>query len=621
MKSGRRIMRSRTIWNVPGILRRALCAWILSAAVSYLLLPMQLRDLSDLSGLRQMSLARSCLICCGLFILMTLLSAFSYFEKWERSGMIVGFLVLSGCALFSNFSLPLLGVILLLMLIFFGFALYGWDGRPEAESIKGPGKKRYLCITILLTALFFLFVSAWTVGRIYSFNTPSYDFGIFSQMFYSMKEIGLPLTTLERDGLLSHFAVHVSPIYYLMLPFYILAPYPATLQILQAAVLASAVIPAWKTARHFGLNAPARMLCCALLLLYPAYSGGTSYDLHENCFLMPLLLWLLYSIEKRNLPLIALFSFLTLTVKEDASVYVAVIALWLIIRCALHGEKRFVFAGIGMLAGSIAWFLLATGYLAAYGDGVMSGRYKNFFFEDSSSLLTVVKAVFLNPMKAIYECIESEKLEFILLTLLPLLGLPLFTRRYERYILLIPYILINLMSDYQYQHDIYFQYTFGSAALLLYLTIANLSDIRVNWKRLSALGCAAAVSVACFGMTVLPKGISYPAQCVQYRSYYQNIRAALEEIPKEASVAATTFYTVFLSQRETIYDIRYCSTEHLLSTEYVVMNANSTNDYKKYNTDGQSNGYHNLIQLLEENGYELYKASSNLVIYRKTASN
>ncbi len=621
MKSGRRIMRSRTIWNVPGILRRALCAWILSAAVSYLLLPAQLRDLSDLSGLRQMSLARSGLICCGLFILMTLLSAFSYFEKWERSGIIVGFLVLSGCALFSNFSLPLLGVILLLMLIFFGFALYGWDGRPEAEAVKGPEKKRYLCITILLATLFFLFVSAWTVGRIYSFNTPSYDFGIFSQMFYSMKETGLPLTTLERDGLLSHFAVHVSPIYYLMLPFYMLAPYPATLQILQAAVLASAVIPAWKTARHFGLNAPARMLCCALLLLYPAYSGGTSYDLHENCFLTPLLLWLLYSIEKRNLPLIALFSLLTLTVKEDASVYVAVIALWLIIRCALHGEKRFVFAGIGMLAGSIAWFLLATGYLAAYGDGVMSGRYKNFFFEDSSSLLTVVKAVFLNPMKAIYECIESEKLEFILLTLLPLLGLPLFTRRYERYILLIPYILINLMSDYQYQHDIYFQYTFGSAALLLYLTIANLSDIRVNWKRLSALGCAAAVSVACFGMTVLPKGISYPSQCVQYRSYYQNIRTALEEIPEDASVAATTFYTVFLSQRETIYDIRYCSTEHLLSAEYVVMNANSTNDYKKYNTDGQSSGYHNLIQLLEGNSYELYQTSSNLVIYRKAASN
>ena len=44
--------------------------------------------------------------------------------------------------------------------------------------------------------------------------TSCFDFGIFSQMFYYMKESGLPLVTCERDRLLSHFAVHFSPIYY-----------------------------------------------------------------------------------------------------------------------------------------------------------------------------------------------------------------------------------------------------------------------------------------------------------------------------------------------------------------------------------------------------------------------
>ena len=49
---------------------------------------------------------------------------------------------------------------------------------------------------------------------------------------------GLPVTTCERDRVLSHFAVHVSPIYYLFLPFYALFPSPVTLEVLQALLLA-----------------------------------------------------------------------------------------------------------------------------------------------------------------------------------------------------------------------------------------------------------------------------------------------------------------------------------------------------------------------------------------------
>lgn len=108
--------------------------------------------------------------------------------------------------------------------------------------------------------------------------------------------------------------------------------------------------------------------------------------------------------------------------------------------------------------------------------------------EDRNDLLTVVKACILSPMKAIYECVDEEKLPFIAFTLLPLLGLPLFTRRYERYLLLIPYVLVNLMSDYPYQHDIFFQYTFGSAAFLLYLTLLNLADLKSGRKHVQRAG-------------------------------------------------------------------------------------------------------------------------------------
>ena len=220
-------------------------------------------------------------------------------------------------------------------------------------------------------------------------------------------------------------------------------------------------------------------------------------------------------------------------------------------------------------------------------------------------------------MKALYECVDAEKLTFINLTLLPLLCLPFFTRRYERYILLIPYVLVNLMSDYQYQHNIFFQYTFGSNAFLIYLTAVNVADWKIDWKRMGVLAATAVVAFAFFTANILPRARQYQETAITYRDYYNSVRTALDTIPKDASVTATTYYTTYLSQRDILYDIRYCSREHLLETEYVVLKVSAAADYKKYATPGQDNGFENVVALLQKNSYVEYEKTDVLVIYHK----
>ncbi len=356
------------------------------------------------------------------------------------------------------------------------------------------------------------------------------------------------------------------------------------------------------------------------MLLFPAFAGGASYDLHENCFLTPLLLWLLYGLDRRSTPVTAVAGFLTLTVKEDAAVYVAVAALYLLLRTALSREqtkRRDLLTGLLLLLGALLWFFGVTTFLAEVGDGVMTYRYDNFMYDRSGSLLTVVKAVLLCPLKLLYECVDSQKLLFIASTMLPLLGLPLLTRRFERFILLIPYVLVNLMSDYQYQHNIMFQYTYGSTACLLYLTVVNLADIKLQWPRIAALAAAAAIAAGCFTAQILPAATTYPRYCQTYDAHYDQIRQTLDTIPDGASVSATTFYTTYLSQREILYDVRYCTREHLLSTEYAALRISAESDYKNYAQNGKD-GFSNLIALLEKNGYELYaQMPGEIVIYKK----
>lgn len=129
---------------------------------------------------------------------------------------------------------------------------------------------------------------------------------------------------------------------------------------------------------------------------------------------------------------------------------------------------------------------------------------------------------------------------------------------------------------------------------------------------------AVAVSGICFGFLVVPKAMYYPVQAVRHYEYYQNLRQVLAQIPKEASVAAGTFYTTELSQREILYDLRYCSWEHVLESEYVVLGVTSTGDYQRYAAIGQENGLENLILLLEGHGYEMYASvEGQLLIYRR----
>ncbi len=608
--------------SMPKLVRQLLFSWLLAVLIEYLLLPGDFRDLAALEGLSKMSLPRVVFITLSATVLLFMASKFAPGLKPERWGMPLVFALLAAFNIAASFSWAFLTACLLILGGLVIYSIRGWNSSQEpVHKEEAPAKAKWKWFTAALAFVFFLFVSLWTVARIYSFCTPTFDFGIFAQMFHNMAESGLPMTTVERDGLLSHFHVHMSPIYYLLLPIYWIFPYPATLQILQAAVMASAVIPLWKLGKHYGLKDIPTMLLCAVLLLFPAFSGGASYDIHENCFLTPLILWLFYGISKKNTWITAIAAVLTLAVKEDAAVYVAVIALWLLVKTLLSFKKQLwkelATAGC-LLALSLLWFFCTTKYLATVGDGVMTYRYDNFMYDGSSSLITVIKSVILNPLKALYECVDPEKLKYIGLTILPLLGLPLFTRRYERYILLIPYLLVNLMSDYQYQHDILFQYNFGSTAFLLFLTVVNLADLKIPFARLTALGLSVAVAASCFYATVVPKAIYYPDIYLEYRDHYDQIRQTLSCIPEDASVTAATFYTTELSQREVLYDIRYADWENVLQTEYVVLKKSATGDFKKYKTGGENNGFDNLVKKLEANGYSLFEQmGTTVLIYKK----
>lgn len=459
-------------------------------------------------------------------------------------------------------------------------------GRLAVPESDLDGK---VSLSIVVGAALFsaLFIGAFTVFRYLSFSASNFDFGIFVNMFYNMKERFLPLVTCERDTLLSHFAVHLSPAYYLLLPFYMIFPSPVTLLVLQAAVIVSGVIPLWLIIKKYKLPNYALAFICVAYLLYPALTGGAFYDFHENKMLTALMLWMLYFYEKRKIALMYVFAALVCMVKEDAPVYIAVIGLYLLISKKEYKHGSIIFLG------AVAYFAGAVAILNNFGKGVMTWRYGNI---SDNGFFGIIAAVVTNPARIIYECLDGEKILFLFQMLLPLLFLPLITNKISRYILLIPFVLVNLMPDYGYQHSIYFQYTYGVSALLFYLTVVNLSDMRDEFRKM--LPIAVAMSAVITYSATMASKTNY------YRSYVQScdtraaINEVLNEIPKDAGVTASTFLLPHIANRDEIYQYKSKN-----ETEYIVLDIRWMSETDK-NTEFKS---------ITNKGYRLVSIKENVI--------
>lgn len=405
-----------------------------------------------------------------------------------------------------------------------------------------------------LAVLLFAFIAGLTTLRYLQYYSPNFDFGIFSNMFHHMRSDLTQTVSCERDTVMSHFDVHISPIYYLMLPFYALVPSPVTLLVVQAAAIACGVIPLCRMAKRRGLKPLVIVLLAAAYLAYPAFTGGCFYDLHENKLLPVLILSAVCCYEsKRFLPAF-LFAALTLLVKEDAPVYVAVLGLYLAL------DRRDWRRGAALFFGATAYFVFALFLLDSFGTGVMTWRYANL---SDSGLIGVICTVFTDPMRVMAECLNAEKLVFLLQMMLPLLFLPLMTKRPARLILLIPLILVNLMTDYPYQYSVRFQYTYGSGALLFYAAVLNLSDLPAQTGYRLLCGASAA-ALLLFTSVDVPHTSLILSYCSSAETRAA-IGDALAQIPSDASVAADTFFVAHLAKRDLIFE--YPSANE---TEYLV---------------------------------------------------
>lgn len=490
---------------------------------------------------------------------------------------------------------------------------YSLLGHSEMEASPMAASRissRWLLLPLALLHIGVL--SRILVLRVQNFNTPNFDFGLFAQMFYYMDKTGLPLNTLERNTLLSHFQVHFSPIFYLLLPFYKLWPRPETLQIMQILVAVSALIPAFLIVRELRLPRGWQTALCALLLLHPGLSGSSLYDLHENCFLAPLILWLLWVALRRKWGAFSVFALLLLGVKEDAFIYLFSVGLWLFcggipscegqavldpLKAGKAGERpvneevrekqqainmkasekkqwqplssnSIQVAGLFSMLAALTFFAAVSAWLSRGGEGVMLYRFENIQALPDWGLLGYALTAFSLPGWILEQLFMPDKLLYLLKMLLPFGLLPLFSRRLRHGFLLLPFVLINLLSNWSYQYNLNFQYHYGTTVLLFFVSAVVLWESQTTWQPdvLAARPdpvrrlVAALLAFALFSASAL----TLPEWSWRLRSelaeasldqFSPDVHEALTAIPESDCVYTTGFFAAALAARPHIFEV------------------------------------------------------------------
>ena len=483
--------------------------------------------------------------------------------------------------------------------------------EPAKKPLSSAAAKVWVIAVAVLAGggVLFLILSSYL-----SYTTsPTVSTSVYIQLMESLRS-GLSFdTTLEFGETVSHLAAHISPIFLLFLPFYALAPSPVTLMVLQVAAVYSAVIPLWLIAKRRGLSPALSAILCALLCCFPAVWGGAAGSFHEYALLLPLLLWLIWAWESDRKVLVWVFAALTLCVRETCAIHLFTLGLyWLITnrKAAEAGEslKPCRTRALILMGVSAAYLVTALAVLTYAGKGTLITRFENVTGIYATNFGTLLRELVYNPAIALYEMLTEAKLYYALCMLLPLGLLPVFSRKKAGLVFLLPFLLLNLLSDFPYHYGLDYPYSFGVAAFGLYLCVIVLGELTARedkarlTKRLAAL---AVCFTAIIGGFRLADFVPFAEYAFTGRDEVAAMDSLLEYVEEDASVGASGWLLPKLAAREEVYIL-----SHDADTEYVVL------DLRDEWTLTAEEKY--TVEYFEEKGYTVVKSADGVgVVLRK----
>jgi uncharacterized membrane protein len=422
-----------------------------------------------------------------------------------------------------------------------------------------------LMLTIAGAIVYAAYFSAITIEHHRNLGTASFDLGLEDNLMWNLSHWKTPLfRSTPFDGPVgTHLRNHATFFSFLLVPVYRLAPGPETLLVIQAVLLGAAAVPLHLFARR-RLPVWLATIVGFVYLLYPPLHGANLYDFHY----LPLgvvFLWIaLYAVESRRWALAVVAAFVAMSVREDVAFCLGVLGVLLLIT---DRAPRF---GLGLAVAAGAYFLtmklaVMPHFGIGHGEESFVHQYDGFVPPGGKeSFGAILETILGNPGFTANAVLDRDKLQYVLLLLVPVLFLPV-TRPLAA-LLVVPGFFFTLLSTgYSPLYNISFQYTsYWTAFLFIGLVMAL--ERAAPGRRVPLAAGVLASTLACsylfgafFQHETLRGGfdryvVGTTAAELELRGKLASVTAHL---PPDGKVAASEFVLPHVSTRETAYTLRF----------------------------------------------------------------
>ena len=385
-------------------------------------------------------------------------------------------------------------------------------------------------VCIAATVSLALFAVMWN-GRIQSLQTNGTLQAQYGQMLYYMQNSGLPFTTLAAAQPQSWFLTQFSPLWYIVLPVYVLSGHDllATGMTLYTLML-TALIPLWRICRRNTLSPGQTAALCAACALCPLIVGGGASGGSLTMLSLPLLLWVADALESKH-PYLALIPLiLCFGIGIEIAIWTPFVCLYLMLRARPEAKR----AGWICTAAAVLGLIATIVYLAIVQSHTLTGLFSGIGLQ------------------------LGQKLLFLVLLLLPFALLPLLAKQKEALVLLIPFALFHLVANAASYSGIFSTYAYPSvaAALLLSVTALGKIDPEVNplslRKLLPAVALCTSILLATPYVALLDQLYLVSDEQATDATQMQDL---LDKLPQNASVTASDSLLCELHDRTWLFSL------------------------------------------------------------------
>ncbi len=333
--------------------------------------------------------------------------------------------------------------------------IFSW---PASRRLTSSLPRLLLAVLILV---YFVYFGLYANQRYLAAETGAFDLGVYAQPLWNfIHGRDFAVSLIEDNGPI-RWATHVEPILFLIVPLYWLWPDPRLLLWLQVAGMSLAALPLYALAMRRLWSEGVALVIVLAYFLMPAAEAVTLFDFHAIALAPLFLLSALYFLDRAlaaqgkslwlwpeasqqasesvrskqtnrawtNLSIFyllsSIFFLLALSTKEDISLYVMMIGLYLLVLCRRWRE------GLALIVVGGAWFYVVSQIIIpAYRTGGGQSIYLAWFESLGHTPLEVVLSPITKPDKVLALILRPDSLPALgmltlPLALLPLLGLPL----------------------------------------------------------------------------------------------------------------------------------------------------------------------------------------------------